>query len=145
MGPRAARGEDPCWSGGVTVARYLLDTTFLIDYLRDDPTAVARYDQFFADGDDVLVNEIVVCETRTGLTETGIPALAAMLEPTEFVQPGPDAAMQAGDWRVQARQRGYVLSLGDSLIGAAAEASDAVVLTRNVRDFALTPIRVESY
>jgi predicted nucleic acid-binding protein len=37
-----------------------------------------------------------------------------------------------------------VLSLADALIAAATE-DDAVVLTRNVRDFALTPVRVEAY
>jgi predicted nucleic acid-binding protein len=37
------------------------------------------------------------------------------------------------------------LSLEDALIAAAAEAAEATVLTRNVRDFALTPARVETY
>ncbi len=127
------------------MARYLLDTTFLIDYLRDDPTATARYERFFADGDDVLVNDIAVCETRAGLNEAGAPAFARMLGPTGFVQPGPDTALKAGEWRVQARRRGYVLSLADALIAATAEAADAMVLTRNVRDFSLTPVRVETY
>jgi hypothetical protein len=31
------------------------------------------------------------------------------------------------------------------LVAAAAEALHAAVLTRNVRDFALTPVRVETY
>lgn len=127
------------------MTRYLLDTTFLIDYLRADPVTVARFDQLFADGDELLVNEIVVCETRAGLTERGVPAFEAMLGPTEFVQPGPDSAMRAGQWRVEARRRGRVLSLADALVAAAADAADAVVLTRNVRDFSLIPGRVESY
>jgi tRNA(fMet)-specific endonuclease VapC len=127
------------------VTRYLLDTTFLIDYLRDDPVSVARFDRFFADGDELLVNEIVVCEARAGLAERGVPAFEAMLGPTEFVQPGPDSAMRAGRWRVEARQRGRVLSLADALVATAADAADAVVLTRNERDFSLTPVRVESY
>jgi predicted nucleic acid-binding protein len=38
-----------------------------------------------------------------------------------------------------------VLSLADALIAAAANNADAIVLTRNVRDFSLTPVRVESY
>jgi predicted nucleic acid-binding protein len=37
------------------------------------------------------------------------------------------------------------LSLADALIAAAADASDAAVLTRNVRDFAMTPVRIETY
>ncbi len=127
------------------MARFLLDTTFLIDYLRDDPAAVARFERFFAEGDDPLVNEVAVCETRFGLTAAQVRLLEAMLRPVEFVQPGPETAMAAGLWRSEARQRGRALSLADALIAGAAEASDATVLTRNVRDFRLTPVRVEAY
>ncbi len=51
----------------------------------------------------------------------------------------------AGSWREVARSRGRHLSLADALIAAAAHDADAAVLTRNVRDFALTPVRVETY
>jgi len=127
------------------VSNYVVDTTFVIDYLRDDPAAIERFARFFADGDNVLVNEIVVCETRVGLTAAQVPGLMAMLLPLEFIQPGPEAAMDAGRWRGEVRRAGRNLSLADALIAAAAEASDAIVLTRNVRDFSLTPVRVETY
>ncbi|MEP7379249.1 MAG: PIN domain-containing protein [Chloroflexota bacterium] len=127
------------------MARYVVDTTFLIDYLRDDPVAIERFRRFFEEGDNVLVNEIVVCEARVGLTAAQVPELMSMLLPLEFIQPGPEAALNAGRWRDESRRAGRVLSLGDALIAAAADASDAIVLTRNVRDFAQTPVRVESY
>lgn len=127
------------------MSNYVVDTTFVIDYLRDDPAAIERFARFFADGDNVLVNEIVVCETRVGLTAAQVPGLMAMLLPLEFIQPGPEAAMDAGRWRGEVRRAGRNLSLADALIAAAAEASDAIVLTRNVRDFSLTPVRVETY
>jgi predicted nucleic acid-binding protein len=127
------------------MAKYQLDSTFLIDYLRGDPVTIERFARFFADGDDVLVNEIAVCETRYGLRPSQVPDFEAMLRPLEFVQPGPDAALNAGRWRAQAREGGRTLSLSDALIAAAAEASDAIVLTRNVRDFSLTPVRAETY
>lgn len=47
--------------------------------------------------------------------------------------------------RAAARQSGKTLALTDALIAATADAVDAVVLTRNVRDLALTPVRVETY
>jgi predicted nucleic acid-binding protein len=125
--------------------RYMLDTTFVIDYLRNVPAAVERYDRLFEFSDDVLINEIAICEAATGAPEHPDPAFVAFLEPVEFVQPGPDAPLRAGEWRAAARMRGQSLSLADALIAAAADASDAAVLTRNVRDFSLTPVRVESY
>jgi predicted nucleic acid-binding protein len=125
--------------------RYLIDTTFVIDYLRADPEAVARYARAFETGDDLLVNEIVVCEAATGALEHPDPDLMRMLGPLDFIQPGPDAAHLAGRWRAEARATGYSLSLADSLIASAALTANAIVLTRNAKDFELTPVRVETY
>ena len=91
------------------------------------------------------MTEIVVCEVRAGLRDEDEKHLSAFLEPIEFVQPGPDTAMEAGRWRYAARRRGRHLSLPDALIAAAADSTAAAVLTRNVRDFALTPVRIETY
>lgn len=125
--------------------RLIADSAFVIDYLRGLPEAERRWEAVFAEGDEPIVNEIIVCEVRTGLLERDEPSLRAFLEPVEFVQPGPDHAMIAGRWRAEARAIGRHLSLPDALIAAAAVGSDAAVLTRNVRDFALTPVRIETY
>jgi predicted nucleic acid-binding protein len=125
--------------------KYLLDTTFLIDCLRGDAAAISRFDEFFVAGDQPLVNEVVVCELATGARSDRDPAMLALLEPLEFIQPGPEAAVVAGRWRAAALRLGRTLSVADALIAAAAEASDATVLTRNGRDFALTPVSIESY
>jgi len=125
------------------MTRYVLDTSFVIDHLRADPVAIARFARMFEDGDQPVINEVVACEAWTGAALVGDPALRALMNVVEFVQPGPASAERAGRWRQAARARGRVLTLADALIAAAAE--DAVVLTRNVRDFALTPVRVETY
>ncbi len=125
--------------------RYLLDTAFLIDHMRGDQAAMARMERLWAEADALLVNEIAVCELLAGLRDADVPEGDALVGPLEFIQPGPDAARIAGRWRAEARARGYQLSLEDALIASAADAADATVLTRNARDFALTPARVESY
>ena len=126
------------------MTRYVLDTSFVIDHLRGDPAAVARFDRMFENGDEPIVTEIVACEAWAGALLAGDPALEAIMQVVEFVQPGPESARRAGRWRQEARARGHLLSLADALIAAAAE-DDGIVLTRNVRDFALTPVRVEPY
>jgi len=125
--------------------RYMLDSAFVIDHLRGLPEAVERFARLFEDGDEPIVNDVVCCEVRAGMRDADVLHLVAFLEPVEFVQPGPDAALLAGEWRAGARGRGHHLSLPDALIAAAAHAMDAVVLTRNVRDFAPTGARVEAY
>jgi predicted nucleic acid-binding protein len=125
--------------------RLLVDSSFVIDYLRGQPEARERWISAFDQGDEPIVTEVVVCEVRAGLRERDEVRLAAFLEPLEFVQPGPATAMLAGRWRFEAHGRGYRLSLADALIAAAAHVARAAVLTRNVRDFALTPVRIETY
>ena len=125
--------------------RLLLDSTFLIDHLRGQAEAVDRLADIFENGDEPIVTEIVVCEVRAGLLADAERHLVALLEPMEFVQPDPGTAMRAGRWRVELRAAGRTLSLADSLIAAAADSMGAIVLTRNVRDFSLTPVPVETY
>jgi predicted nucleic acid-binding protein len=125
--------------------KLLLDSTFVIDLLEGVPAALDRQRAIFETGDEPFVNEIVVCEVRAGMKHRDQPSLVGILEPVEFIQPGPDAAMLAGTWRRDAHERGYRLGLADALIASAAVMIDAAVLTRNVRDFALMPVRVETY
>jgi predicted nucleic acid-binding protein len=125
--------------------RLLFDSTFVIDLLDGLPEAVARHRAIFEAGDEPFVNEVVVCEVRAGLRPKDVPNLVGILEPVEFIQPGPGSALTAGEWRRQAHERGRRLSLPDALVASAASAVDAAVLTRNVKDFALTPVRVETY
>jgi predicted nucleic acid-binding protein len=125
--------------------RILADSAFVIDYLRGLPEAEARWAAVFADGDEPIVNEIVVCEVAAGLRARDVPRLEAFLEPVELIQPGPDTALVAGRWRAEARAIGKSLGLADALIAAAALSDNAAVLTRNTRDFALTPVRLVTY
>lgn len=123
----------------------ILDSTFVIDHLKGDPGAHARWHRMFEEGDHPVVTEVVACEVRTGLREQDEAILERMLIPTEFVQPGRETAVLAGRWRAEIRTSGRTLGLPDALIAAAAFHLGGAVLTRNVRDFALTPVRVETY
>jgi predicted nucleic acid-binding protein len=125
--------------------RILLDACFLIDHLRGEEAAVRRFAEMFEHGDEPLLNEVVVAEVRSGLRAEHEVKLRRLIEPIEFVQPGPDAALQAGAWRRQAQERGESLTVTDALIAAAADGVDAAVLTRHVRDFSLTPVAVLTY
>ena len=123
----------------------VLDSTFIIDHLKGDPGARARWRRMFEEGDQPVVTEIVVCEVRTGLRNGDVGILERLLSPTEFVQPGRETALLAGRWRAESRQSGRTLGLPDALIAAAAFHLGGGVATRNVRDFALTPVRIETY
>lgn len=124
--------------------RFFLDSTFAIDYLRAEGDAVDRLRGLVEAGDHPYISDVVVCEVATG-SPADARGLDALIRAVEFVQPGPEVARAAGHFRAQARQRGFTLGVPDALIAATAEALGATVLTKNVRDFALTPVRVETY
>ena len=125
--------------------RYVLDSTFLIDHLRAVPAAVARLGSMYVAGDDPIVSSVSIAEVWAGRRSEGDPAIEALLRHLEYVHPGPPAARLAGEWRAQARESGQALDTPDALIAATAFDLGAAVLTRNVRDFELTPVRIETY
>lgn len=124
---------------------YLLDTSFVIDHLRADPGAKARLDAIYRSGDDPIISSVTTAEIWSGPPPGGDPAIERFLRFVEYVHAGPSAARLAGEWRSSARRRGSTLATTDALIAATAYVLDAAVLTRNLRDFDLTPVRVETY
>lgn len=125
--------------------RLMLDTTFVIDQLRGDPQATRLFERLAEGGDPLYICDIVVCETYAGVHVGDESRVDRFFRYIEFVQPGPDAARQAGAWRAEALRGGRSLSVADALVASAADAVGAAVLTRNIRHFALTPVRVETY
>lgn len=125
--------------------RLMLDTTFVIDHLRGVPAAIDRFARLAGGGDPLFLCDVVACEAWAGTRDAADPTVEQLLRYLEFVQPGPEWARLAGTWRSQALAGGRTLSAADALIASAAESVGAAVLTRNVRDFALTPVRVETY
>lgn len=123
--------------------RFLLDTTLLIDHWHGADGG--RLALLHATANRLYVTEIVVCELLSGLRQVDFERGLRLLRPLEFVQPGPDIAALAGQWRSEAHAVGRTLSLADALIAAAAHSLNAKVVTRNLRGFSLTPVQVETY
>ena len=127
------------------MTRYLLDTTFIVDHLRGTPEAVQRLRRIVEQGDTPFVNDVVTAEAWAGAPSDDDRSLTNLLEFLEFIAAGPMHAKTAGLWRARSRAAGHDIGIADALIAACAEDSRASVLTRNVRDFSQTPVRVETY
>jgi predicted nucleic acid-binding protein len=127
------------------MSRYLLDTTFLIDHLRGKPEAVARLRRIVESNDLAFVNDVVSAEAWAGAPSDDDHDLSNLLAFLEFVAAGPPHAQRAGRWRAESRARGHDIGTADALIAACADSMRAIVLTRNQRDFAITPVPVETY
>lgn len=125
--------------------KVMLDSTFVIDHLRNEPAAIERLDRLHLGDDDPVVTSVVVSEVWAGGRPQDALAIERFLRYVEYVHAGPSTARQAGEWRAELKRQGRTLSLQDALVAATAYDVGAAVLTRNVRDFELTPVRVETY
>lgn len=124
--------------------RYLLDTTLLIDHANGMPTAVQTVESLFEEPNDLYTCDVVTAEALSGGTDEQRRVIRSMLDVLEYVSTSPDAARSAGESR-RLRGAGGRRGIGDALIAAVAHQLDAVIITRNPRDFEQQGVPVRLY
>lgn len=129
----------------------ILDTTFLIDVMRDDEAAVSRAADLERDRTPQRVPGIVVFELFIGVGHTD--RTAAETDRIEaVVDARPVLDLDEATLRKAGRIKGRLLAedddvgTGDVLVGATGVVHDEPVLTRNEADFERIPgVEVRSY
>ena len=122
---------------------YLLDTTVLIDYLRGNAEVRTRLRALTENGHQLCICAINVAELAAGLREEERVATERFLSALSYIDLTFDIAKTAGAYRYAFARRGTAYKITDLLIGAAAFAHDAVLLTDNVKDFQIPGLQVE--
>ncbi len=124
--------------------RVLLDSTVLIDYLRNRPVA-DRVDALAVSSDRPCTTAVNIEEVVRGLHANETDRAHALFEGLEVLPLGTDEAWRAGTWRRSFSLRGVTLVQADCLVAAAAYISGAKVATGNPRDFPMPEIEVEHW
>jgi predicted nucleic acid-binding protein len=124
--------------------RVLLDSTILIDYLRNRPVA-DRVDALAGSSDRPCTTAINIEEVVRGLHADEMDRAHALFEGLEVLPLGGDEAWRAGTWRRSVGRRGITLVQADCLVAAAAYISGAKVATGNPKDFPMTEVEVEHW
>jgi predicted nucleic acid-binding protein len=121
-----------------------LDTTVLIDALRDRPVA-GRLRQL-RDSDRVpWICAVNVDEVLRGTTLEDEALVGRFLKGLHVAPLGRVEGERAGRWRRNFAHKGVTLSQGDCLIAAAAVSVDARLVTGNPRDFPMPELEVEHW
>jgi predicted nucleic acid-binding protein len=125
--------------------RYLLDSTLLIDHANRDPAATALMFRLFEEGHDLYTCDVVTCEALSRGEPDDLQHITVLLDALEYVSTSPAAACRAGTVRRERNDAGGRRALGDALIAGIAADLDAVVVTRNRRDFERQGIHTLEY
>jgi predicted nucleic acid-binding protein len=126
------------------VARFLLDTSVLIDFSKGIPATVHGLETFAESGDELCVCSIVIIEFVSGLRPEDRPRWADLLLSMRYLPDSRTMAMDAGRYRYHLARRGRSISTTDALIAAIARTWDATLLTENPKHFEMDGLAVRS-
>ena len=127
------------------MAAVLLDSTVVIDVLKDRPATVARFLALEPAGDIPHVCAVTVEEVTSGLHANERERASALFAGLSVAPLGMAEGRLAGWWRRRYRGRGRTLSQSDALIAAAAAGAGARLATGNPKDFPMSEITVEHW
>lgn len=125
------------------MAKYLLDTSALVDWLNGVPSTVDRLGKLAEQGHILALCAISVTEMYSGLAEDDWEDADRVLAPLEYWDMGATVAKQAGHYRYIYARKGQPLSVPDTLMASLAIANDAILITGNVKDFPMPELRPE--
>ena len=128
----------------LTMARLLLDSTVLIDSLRDRPAA-ARVAGLRRTGTEPWVCVISVEEIWRGLGPGEEFHARRLFNGLRLAPLGVAEGVRAGHWRRSFARRGLTLHQADCLIAAAAVGIGAALATANVDDFPMDGLDVQHW
>lgn len=117
------------------MARYLLDTDVIIDYLKGRAATVALVEGLYQGGHELAVCCINVAELYSGLTEREREKAAELVDAMAYLEVTRKAAQRAGEYRHSLARKGIQLSTTDVIIAAAALEQGATLVTRNTAHY----------
>ena len=125
--------------------RYLLDSTVLIDHANRDVDAMRLVRSLIEAGHDLFTCDVVTCEALSKGDAGDVRHVEALLDALEYVSTTPAAARRAGTARRERHTAGGTRALGDALLAGIAFELNAIVVTRNGRDFVRQGIETLEY
>ena len=127
------------------MAFVLLDTTVVIDALKERPRTTERLRALEASGDVPHVCAVTVEEISAWLRPNERERASSMFEGLSVAPLGIAEGRLAGWWRQRFRGTGRTLSQADALIAAAAISIGARLATGNIQDFPMSGLEVEHW
>lgn len=126
------------------MARFLLDTTVLIDVLRGR-SAAERLLELSETSEVSFVCAVNIEEVFRGVRKEEVGSVRRLLEGLRVAPLGRVEGEAAGSWRQAFADRGITLSQADCLVAAAAVGVGARLVTGSPKDFPMAGLAVEHW
>jgi len=117
------------------VALYLLDTSVIIDVLRNKRERPALLRRLLEQDHILACCPINISEVYAGMRPGEERGTTQFLESLEFLPTTRDTARSAGLMKRDFAAQGKSLSLADTMIAAVATANGCTLITDNIKDF----------
>jgi predicted nucleic acid-binding protein len=124
------------------VTVFLLDSTVVIDRLRDVAGMREHLRRALLGGHHLATSAVTVAEVVRGLHPGEERATEHVLRRLRFLATTREAGLRAGTYQRELARRGVTLHLADALVAGTARAHGAVLVTDNLRDFPMRDLRV---
>jgi predicted nucleic acid-binding protein len=122
------------------MARYLLDTDAIIDYLSGFAPSISLIQGLHERGDALCVCDVVVAEVYAGLLPKDKEKAQGLLSACVFLPTSLEAARLAGEWRYRYARQGRSVSTTDALVAATAHTHQSALVTANLDDYPMEEI-----
>ncbi len=124
---------------------YLLDTTAIIDYLRDKSGVPEALEKFCNEGGLLCCSPISIVEVYAGMKDKEKAATDEFLNSLECYEINREVANLAGELKRKYSKKGITLSTPDVLIAATAMEKHLILVTSNARHFPIDGVMVYGY
>jgi len=124
---------------------YLLDTTAIIDYLRDKSGIPELLERFCVEGGLLCCTPINIVEVYAGMKDKEKEVTDEFLNSLECYDVNREIAKLAGDLKRKYFKRGITLSTPDVLIAATAIMKHLILVTNNAKHFPIERLMIHSY
>jgi len=124
------------------MAKYLLDTTVIIDYLRGKDKTVKLIRKLFFEGSFLGCCPINIIEVYAGMKEKERKVTEEFIDSLENYKLTKEIAKQAGEYKKKYQREGISLSLPDVAIAGIAVANDLILLTDNQKHYPMPKLKI---
>ena len=124
--------------------RFLLDTNFIIGFLREDKNYISKFEEIKSN--NLYISPLTVTEIYAGCRENEIKETENLLQKVLTIPLSKLVSREAGKMIYYYSKRGKKIYIADAIIGATAKIHHLVLITQNVKDFPmLYPSQIEEF